>query len=97
MEEQKVVEEIVEKEVKRESTINEEMSINLKVFDGVSRFKSIRRAMRRGLVTLWGRVAPKRPFNNRSRIKGTRPMEEWKERLYGQLRSRDTRSYGAYS
>lgn len=97
MEEQKVVEEIVEKEVKRDPIINEGMSINLKIFDGVSKFKSIRRAMRRGLVTPWGRVAPKRPFNNRSRVKGTRPMEEWKERLYGQLRGKDTRSYSTYS
>lgn len=71
MEEQKIKEE----KVTREPIISEGMPINLKVFDGVSKFKSIRRAMRKGLVTPWGRIAPKRPFNNRSRKKGTRPLE----------------------
>ncbi len=84
MEEKKIVEEKVEKE----PIINEGMPINLKVFDGVSKFKSIRRAMRRGHVTPWGTVAPKRPFNNRSRKKGTRPLEIEKERIYGQLKHR---------
>ena len=84
MEENKIVEEKVEKE----PIINEGMPINLKVFDGVSKFKSIRRAMRRGHVTPWGTVAPKRPFNNRSRKKGTRPLEIEKERIYGQLKYR---------
>lgn len=84
MEEQKRVEEKIEKE----SIINEGMTLNLKVFDGVSKFKSIRRAMRRGHVTPWGTVAPKRPFNNRSRKKGTRPLEIKKERIYGQLKHR---------
>lgn len=84
MEEKKIVEEKVEKE----PIINEGIPINLKVFDGVSKFKSIRRAMRRGHVTSWGTVAPKRPFNNRSRKKGTRPLEIEKERIYGQLKHR---------
>lgn len=84
MEEKKIVEEKVEKE----PIINEGMPINLKVFDGVSKFKSVRRAMRRGHVTPWGTVAPKRPFNNRSRKKGTRPLEIEKERIYGQLKHR---------
>lgn len=84
MEEKKIVEEKVEKE----PIINEGMPINLKVFDGVSKFKGIRRAMRRGHVTPWGTVAPKRPFNNRSRKKGTRPLEIEKERIYGQLKYR---------
>lgn len=84
MEEKKIVEEKVEKK----PIINEGMPINLKVFDGVSKFKSVRRAMRRGHVTPWGTVAPKRPFNNRSRKKGTRPLEIEKERIYGQLKHR---------
>lgn len=79
---------IVEEKVEKEPIINEGMPINLKVFDGVSKFKSIRRAMRRGHVTPWGTVAPKRPFNNRSRKKGTRPLEIEKERIYGQLKHR---------
>lgn len=84
MEEQKVIEE----KIKKELIINEGMPINLKVFDGVSKFKSIRRAIRKGYVTPWGTIAPKRPFNNRSRKKGTRPLEIEKERIYGQLKHR---------
>lgn len=84
MEEQKIKEE----KVTREPIISEGTPINLKVFDGVSKFKSIRRAMRKGLVTPWGRIAPKRPFNNRSRKKGTRPLEIEKEKIYGQLKHR---------
>lgn len=84
MEEQKIVEE----KVKREPIINEGMPIYLKVFDSVHKFKSIRRAIRKGYVTPWGTIAPKRPFNNRSRNKGTRPLEIEKERIYGQLKYR---------
>lgn len=85
MEEKKIIEEKVEKE----SIVNGEIPINLKRFDGVSKFKSIRRAIRRGHVTPWGTIAPKRPFNNRSRKKGTRPLEIKKERIYGQLKHRN--------
>lgn len=86
MEEQKRV----KRKVEREPIIIEGMPIDLKIFDGVSKFKSIRRAMRRGHVTPWGTVAPKRPFNNRSRKKGTRPLEIEKERIYGQLKYRES-------
>lgn len=86
MEEQKVVEE----KVYKKPIMNEGMPIDLKVFNGVQKFKSIRRAMRRGHVTPWGTVAPKRPFNNRNRSKGTRPLELEKERIYGQLKYRES-------
>ena len=86
MEEQKVIEE----KIKKEPIINEGMSINLKVFDGVHKFKSIRRAIRKGYVTPWGTIAPKRPFNNRSRKKGTRPLEIKKEKIYEQLKYRES-------
>lgn len=79
---------IVGEKVGKKPIINEGMPINLKVFDGVSKFKGVRRAMGRGHVTPWGTVAPKRPFNNRSRKKGTRPLEIEKERIYGQLKHR---------
>lgn len=69
-----------------ERKINEGTLVDLKMFDGVSRFRSIRRAMRRGHVTPWGRVAPDRPFNNRNRSRGTRPLEIEKERIYGQIK-----------
>lgn len=78
----------VEEKIEKESIIKEGMFLNLKVFDGVSKFKSIRRAMRRGHVTPWGTIAPKRPFNNRSRKRNTRPLQVEKESIYGQLKYR---------
>ena len=62
--------------------------LNLISYSGVTKFKSIRRAMRRGLVSTTGVIYPKRPFNNRSRNKGTRPLELRKEAIYGQLKHR---------
>lgn len=67
--------------------------MKLESFIGVSMFKSIRRAMRRGHVTEDGMVAPNRPFNNRgntSNIKGihSREQNEYKKRIYGQLVAR---------
>ena len=38
--------------------------LHLRTFEAVSRYKSIRRAIRRGHVSLDGYVYPKRPFNN---------------------------------
>lgn len=50
-------------------------------FMGVSKFKSIRRAIKRGHVSMFGTIYPKRPFNNRrteeSRIK---------RMIYGQIK-----------
>lgn len=38
---------------------------DLIIFDAVSKYKSVVRAIRRGDVTKYGTIAPKRPFNNR--------------------------------
>lgn len=43
--------------------------IYLRNFSGVRMFKSIRRAIRRGHVSIFGDIYPKRPFNNRKRNK----------------------------
>lgn len=55
-------------------------------FDGVSKHRSMARAMRRGLVTLFGTSAPKRPFNNRSRKSGSREQQVEKERFYNEIK-----------
>lgn len=62
--------------------------LHLRTFDAVSKFKSVRRAIKRGHVSLDGIIFPNRPFNNRSRKKGTRPLEIEKERIYEQLKHR---------
>lgn len=54
-------------------------------FNGVSKFKSIRRAIRRGKVDLFtGVVYPRRPFNNRKPTPGRRFNESRKE-IYGRI------------
>lgn len=82
------IKERVEEVREKEPIINDSMSINLISFAGVQEFKSIRRAMRRGHIAPNGIVPPKRPFNNRKRNKGTRPLELKKESIYEQLKSR---------
>lgn len=71
--------------------------LHLITYDGVHRFKSIRRAMRRGHVTTEGIVMPRRPFNNRantSKRKGvhSRRTNELKKKIYGQLRQYQRRA-----
>lgn len=38
-------------------------------YSGVSKFKSIRRAIKRGHCSMFGDIYPRRPFNNRKRNK----------------------------
>ena len=71
--------------------------LHLITYDGVHRFKSVRRAMRRGHMTSEGIVMPRRPFNNRantSKRKGvhSRSTNELKEKIYGQLKQYQRRA-----
>lgn len=68
-------------------------TLNLRDYRAVGKFKSIRRAIRRGLVSPSGTICPKRPFNDRantSRRKGhhSRVMNEVKKSIYEQLKHR---------
>lgn len=58
--------------------------LHLANYSCVSRFKSVRRAMRRGLLTEFGSIAPKRPFNSRKRTRG-RKFQLIKERYYAYI------------
>ena len=67
--------------------------LHLRTYEAVSKFKSVRRAIRRGHVSLDGIIFPKRPFNNRantSRRKGhhSRVTNEVKKSIYEQLKHR---------
>ena len=54
-------------------------------YTAVSKFKSVRRAIKRGHVDLFfGIVYPRRPYNNRKPTAG-RAHNELKKRIYGQL------------
>lgn len=57
-------------------------------FNGVSRFKSVRRAIRRGKVDMFtGIIYPARPFNNRKDSPG-RSFNKTKKEIYGRLTKR---------
>lgn len=58
--------------------------LHLVNYSCVSKFKSVRRAIRRGLLTEFGYIAPKKPFNSRKRTKG-RQFQVIKERYYADI------------
>ena len=57
--------------------------LHLRDYSGVRKFKSIRRAIRRGHVSIFGEVYPKRPFKNIASKKGN--ITYRKKRLYEQF------------
>lgn len=64
--------------------------LHLKTYEAVKRFKSVRRAIRRGHVSLDGVIYPKRPFNNAKHKKGS--LNDEKKRIYEQLKHRQRKS-----
>lgn len=67
---EKKAHEMAEANKKKIVTDFEEGIIYLHSYIGVSLFKSVRRAIRRGHLSIFGDVFPHRPFNNRKRTKG---------------------------
>ena len=63
--------------------------LSLLRYEAVSKFKSVRRAIRRGHVSVYGFIYPDRPFNNRTAKTGTRPFNKLRKKIYGQLRDRN--------
>lgn len=98
MEEQKKIERDLMSQEEFENYISKGIIVlHLITYDGVHRFKSVRRAMRRGHMTSEGIVMPRRPFNNRantSKRKGvhSRSTNELKKRIYGQLKQYQRRA-----
>ena len=67
--------------------------LHLRFYDGVKKFKSIRRAIRRGHIYLDGIIFPKRPFNNKANTckrkkHHSRTINERKKMIYEQLKHR---------
>lgn len=64
--------------------------LNLITYEAVGKFKSVRRAIRRGLVTPEGFIMPSRPFNHKrnscKRGKHSRPINEEKKRIYASIK-----------
>lgn len=73
------------------SRSNQEIStLYLRDFVGVSKFKSIRRAIKRGDSTETGGMVPRRPFNNRANTSErigveSRSFNHIKRKVYGEL------------
>lgn len=61
--------------------------LHLVDYSGVRKFKSIRRAIKRGHVSIFGDVYPRRPFNNRKRNKKGDITYE-RRKIYEQYRKR---------
>lgn len=67
--------------------------LHLRTYDAVGKFKSIRRAIKRGNMSIDGFIFPKRPFNNKANTckrKGhhSRAINERKKIIYEQLKHR---------
>ena len=60
--------------------------LHLRTYEAVGKFKSVRRAIRRGHVSLDGFIYPKRPFNNAKQ--GKNSLNDRKKMIYEQLKHR---------
>ena len=60
--------------------------LHLRTYEAVSKFKSVRRAIKRGYVSLDGIIFPKRPFNNAKH--GKNSLNDRKKMIYEQLKHR---------
>ena len=60
--------------------------LHLRTYEAVRRFKSVRRAIRKGYVSLDGFIYPKRPFNNAKH--GKNCLNDRKKKIYEQLKHR---------
>lgn len=56
----------------------------LRSYTAVSKFKSVRRAIKRGHVSMWGDIYPRRPYNNRK----LNPQRKKLREIYGQITKR---------
>lgn len=64
--------------------------LHLRTYEAVKRFKSVRRVIKRGHISLDGIIYPKRPFNNAKHKKGS--LNDEKKRIYEQLKHRQRKT-----
>lgn len=62
--------------------------LRIRTYEAVSKFKSIRRAIKRGHVSLDGLIYPKRPFNNAKH--GKNSLNDRKKKIYEQLKHKQS-------
>lgn len=80
-----------EKKTKEPQYNEPKMMLHLAIYSAVGKYKSIRKAIRRGHVVSWREEVPKRPSNNRKRTCG-RELQITKEKIYGELKYRSQAS-----
>lgn len=64
--------------------------LHLRTYEAIKRFKSVRRAIKRGHISLDRIIYPKRPFNNAKHKKGS--LNDEKKRIYEQLKHRQRKT-----
>ena len=80
------MEEKIERPIMTEDEFKEYIKAgSLRIFEAVRKFKSVRRAIRRGHVSPIGEPYPNRPFNNRKPSKG-RSFNQKKNLIYDRLK-----------
>lgn len=62
--------------------------LHLRTYEAVSKSKSVRRAIKRGHVSLDGFIYPKRPFNNARH--GKNSLNDKKKKIYEQLKHKQS-------
>jgi hypothetical protein len=72
---------------------NKNRPLNLMSYIATQRFKSVRRAIKRGNVNVFGTILPDRPFNNRGNTssrkgKHSRSTNELKKRIYAGIKAK---------
>ncbi len=81
--------------------LREPHRFNLQYFAAINKFKSVRRAIRRGNVTEEGIIMPKKPFNNRANTSKrkrvhSRTFNQQKKSIYAEL-SRYGKRYDVFN
>lgn len=92
MEEKKLIKREIMNQEEFEDYIHQGIKyLYLHSYEAVHKYKSVRRAIKRGHVTTEGYIIPKRPFNNganRSKRRGvhSKKTNELKKIIYGRLK-----------
>lgn len=91
MEDQKIERDLMSQEEFEDYVSNINPTLGLISYDGVHKFKSAGRAMRRGHLSYKGIMLPKRPFHNKANSckrkgKHSRSTNELKKEIYGEIK-----------
>lgn len=98
MKDEKIERDLMSQEEFEDYLFNTDSTMGLTSYDGVHKFKSIGRAIRRGHLTHKGIMIPKRPFHNKANSckrkgKYSRSTNELKKEIYGEIKQYQNREY----